>query len=36
MMASTCEFDIALAGRSAHGAMPHLGCDAVMALSHFY
>lgn len=31
MMAQTCEFDIGIGGRSAHGALPHLGIDAVSA-----
>lgn len=31
LMAQTCEFDIALKGKSAHGAMPHRGIDALLA-----
>jgi len=31
MMAQTCEFDIAIQGKSAHGALPHQGVDAVSA-----
>lgn len=31
MMAQTGEFDIAIKGRSAHGAMPHKGSDALLA-----
>ena len=31
LMAQACEFDIELFGVSAHGAMPHLGKDALMA-----
>lgn len=36
MMASTTELDIEFTGRSAHGAMPHLGGDAIAALTAFY
>lgn len=31
VMAQTCEFDIMLRGKSAHGAMPHRGVDALLA-----
>lgn len=31
MMAQTCEFDIEIRGKSAHGALPHQGVDAVSA-----
>lgn len=34
IMAHTNEFVITLLGKSAHGAMPHLGIDAVMAAAH--
>lgn len=34
VMASTNEFDIDIEGRAAHGAMPHLGADAVAAAAH--
>ena len=34
MMAQTCEMDIVIHGRSAHGATPHLGVDAVAAMGH--
>lgn len=27
--------DISIEGKSAHGALPHLGCDAVGAMAHF-
>lgn len=33
MMASSVEFDIDIQGRSAHGATPHLGADAVMTMA---
>lgn len=36
LMASTTELDIDLTGRSAHGAMPHLGVDTVAAAAHLY
>ncbi|NLO83380.1 MAG: amidohydrolase [Clostridiales bacterium] len=35
VMAQTCEFDIEITGRSAHGATPHKGIDALMASCHF-
>jgi len=35
LMAQTCEFDIEFTGKSAHGAMPQDGADALMAASHF-
>ena len=35
MMAQTCEMDFVIHGQAAHGAMPHLGCDAVTAMAHF-
>jgi amidohydrolase len=31
MMAQTCEFDVEIQGKSAHGAMPHQGADAISA-----
>ena len=34
MMAQTCEMDFIIRGLAAHGAMPHLGQDAVMAMAH--
>ena len=34
MMAQTCEMDVVITGRSAHGATPHLGVDAVAAMGH--
>lgn len=34
-MAAACEFRIRVEGASAHGAMPHLGADAVMAAAQF-
>ncbi|MCL2544326.1 MAG: M20 family metallopeptidase [Clostridia bacterium] len=36
LMASTAEVDITIHGRAAHGAMPHLGADAVAAAAHLY
>ncbi len=36
LMAQTCEVNITVHGRSAHGAMPHLGNDAVAAAAHLY
>jgi len=35
LMAQTCEFDIEITGKSAHGAMPQDGADALMAAAHF-
>lgn len=35
LMAQTCEFDVDFTGKSAHGAMPQDGADALMAASHF-
>jgi amidohydrolase len=35
LMAGACEFIIEITGRSAHGAMPHLGVDAIVAASQF-
>lgn len=35
IMAQTCEFDIEIMGKSAHGAMPHKGVDAILASSFF-
>ena len=35
LMAQTCEFDIDLKGKSAHGAMPHRGIDALLAACYF-
>lgn len=34
-MAAACEFEIGITGRSAHGAMPHMGADAIAAAAHF-
>ena len=34
LMAQTCEMDLIVRGRSAHGAMPHLGVDAITAAAH--
>ncbi len=34
LMAQTCEMDFVIHGQSAHGATPHLGKDAVMAMAH--
>ncbi len=34
LMAQTCEMDLIVEGRGAHGAMPHLGVDAVAAAGH--
>ncbi len=34
MMAQTCEMDFVIRGLASHGAMPHLGRDAVMAMAH--
>lgn len=34
IMAQTCEMDITLRGKSAHGATPHLGVDTVAAMAH--
>ncbi len=34
IMAQTCEIDLILHGKAAHGATPHLGCDAVAAMGH--
>ena len=34
MMAQTCEMDFIMHGVAAHGAMPHLGRDAVTAMAH--
>lgn len=35
LMAAAAEIDIAIYGRNAHGAMPHLGTDAVHAAAQF-
>lgn len=35
VMIGACEFVIHVHGRAAHGAMPQLGCDAIVAASHF-
>jgi len=35
IMAQTCEFDVELLGKSAHGAMPHRGVDALLAAAYF-
>lgn len=34
LMAQTCEMDFVIHGKSAHGATPHLGVDAVSAMGH--
>jgi len=34
IMAQTCEMDFVIHGKSAHGATPHLGCDAITAMGH--
>ncbi|MDO5298764.1 MAG: M20 family metallopeptidase [Clostridia bacterium] len=34
IMAQTCEMDFIIHGRSAHGATPHLGRDAITAMGH--
>jgi len=34
VMAQTCEFDILLKGKSAHGAMPHKGVDTIVGAAH--
>lgn len=34
IMAQTCEMDFVIRGRSAHGATPHLGVDAIAAMGH--
>ena len=34
LMAQTCEMDLVIHGTSAHGATPHLGCDAIAAMGH--
>ena len=34
IMAQTCEMDFVIHGRSAHGATPHLGTDAITAMGH--
>lgn len=34
IMAQTCEMDFVIHGRSAHGATPHLGRDAITAMGH--
>ncbi len=36
LMAQTCELDIIIKGKTAHGAMPHKGIDAVAAAAHLY
>lgn len=36
LMAQTCEFDVTFSGKSAHGAMPHLGADTIAAACEFY
>lgn len=35
-MAKCIELDLSVKGKSAHGAMPHLGTDALLAFSHFH
>lgn len=34
IMAQTCEMDFVIYGKSAHGATPHLGTDAITAMGH--
>jgi len=34
IMAQTCEMDFIIHGKSAHGATPHLGADAITAMAH--
>jgi len=34
IMAQTCEMDFVIHGKSAHGATPHLGVDAISAMGH--
>lgn len=34
LMASTTEIDFDITGKSAHGAMPHMGTDAIAAAAH--
>ena len=34
IMAQTCEMDFVIHGKSAHGATPHLGVDAITAMGH--
>lgn len=34
IMAQTCEMDFVVHGKSAHGATPHLGTDAITAMGH--
>ncbi len=34
IMAQTCEMDFIIHGKSAHGATPHLGTDAITAMAH--
>lgn len=34
IMAQTCEMDFVIHGKSAHGATPHLGRDAITAMGH--
>lgn len=36
LMAATSEINIDILGKSSHGAMPHLGVDAVAAMAHLY
>jgi len=35
VMAQTCEFMVEIIGKSAHGAMPHRGVDALLAACYF-
>ena len=35
LMAQTCEVNIELIGKSAHGAMPYKGVDTIVAAAHF-
>jgi hippurate hydrolase len=35
VMAQTCEFTVEVTGKSAHGAMPHRGVDALLAACYF-
>lgn len=35
MMAAVDTFEVEILGKAAHGATPHLGSDAIMAMAHF-
>lgn len=34
MLSQNAEFDVEVNGKSAHGALPHLGCDAIIATAN--